>query len=78
MDLPIRSPNSVVAVFSFNVGVVLDVSENIQAASGAGFCKRFSNRINAATLWPAYYPSKVVFFSQAYYLLTNRDRVLGY
>jgi hypothetical protein len=48
--------------------MVLDVSEDIQTPLGAGFCERFSNGINPASLWPAYYPGKVVFFSQIYYL----------
>ena len=64
----VRSPYAVVAVFALNVRVVFYVRENVQIPASAGFCERFGDGVDAASLRPPYNPSEIVFFRQSSFL----------
>jgi len=68
VNIAVRGPDAVVTVFALNVRVVLDIGEDMKAASSAGLCKRLRDRVNAASLWAPYDPCQVILLSQSSFL----------
>ena len=75
LNLPGRGSHTIVAVFSFDVRVVLYVGKDMETAAGTSFSEGFSNRIDSAPLRAAYNPSEIIFFGQFSYL---RRHLLGF
>ena len=56
MDFLVLNPKPIIAVLSFDVGVILDVGEYVEAAAYACLRKVFCNGVDAASLGPANHP----------------------
>src|SRR5213076_3523446 len=74
-EFPRVNPQPIIAVLSFDVGMILDICEDMKPASDAGLGEVLGDRVDAAALRAADHPSQAVRHTQRLFVLQEAGSI---